>query len=323
MATGGSPLLDWTEGGRANPWYMSRMTRRGLILFAAMCVIWGIPYLLIRVAVGELSPATLVFLRTGVGALILMPVVIARGGLRGIGARWVPLVAFAAAEIGIPWLMLFTAEQKLSSSLAGLLISAVPLVATLIAPLFGNRDWIGATGVAGLVVGMVGVAAIVGFDLRASAPIALMEIGVVVIGYAVGPAILSRHLTGVPSVSVIGISLTLCALAYAPAAIVQWPHAVPSVSVLASVATLAVVCTAVAFLLFFALIAEIGPVRSTVITYINPAVAAVLGVTVLRESFTFGMALGFVLVIAGSVLATRRRSTPALATERVAEPTDV
>jgi len=323
LATGGSPLLDWTEGGRANPWYMSRMTRRGLILFAAMCVIWGIPYLLIRVAVGELSPATLVFLRTGVGALILMPVVIARGGLRGIGARWVPLVAFAAAEIGIPWLMLFTAEQKLSSSLAGLLISAVPLVATLIAPLFGNRDWIGATGVAGLVVGMVGVAAIVGFDLRASAPIALMEIGVVVIGYAVGPAILSRHLTGVPSVSVIGISLTLCALAYAPAAIVQWPHAVPSVSVLASVATLAVACTALAFLLFFALIAEIGPVRSTVITYINPAVAAVLGVTVLRESFTFGMALGFVLVIAGSVLATRRRSTPATATERTAEPTSV
>ncbi|HUY73105.1 MAG TPA: DMT family transporter [Candidatus Dormibacteraeota bacterium] len=299
------------------------MTRRGLFLFAAMCVIWGIPYLLIRIAVDELSPAMLVFLRTGVGALILMPVVIARGGLRGIGARWVPLVAFAAAEVGIPWLMLATAEQKLPSSLAGLLISAVPLVATVIAPLFGNRDWIGATGVVGLLVGMAGVAAIVGFDLRASAPLALVEMGVVAIGYAVGPAILSRYLTGMPSVSVIGISLTLCALVYAPAAIVQWPHAVPSVSVLASVATLAVVCTAIAFLLFFALIAEIGPVRATVITYINPAVAAALGVTVLRESFTFGMALGFVLVIAGSVLATRRRPRPASAPERTAEPTSV
>lgn len=288
-----------------------------------MCVIWGIPYLLIRVAVGELSPATLVFLRTGVAALILMPVVIARGGLRGIGARWLPLVAFGAVEIGIPWLLLASAEQKISSSLAGLLISAVPLVATLIAPLFGNRDWIGATGVVGLLVGMAGVAAIVGFDLRASAPIALVEMGLVAISYAVGPAILSRYLSGVPSVSVIGISLTLCALAYAPVALAQWPHAVPSVPVLASVATLAVVCTAVAFLLFFALIAEVGPVRATVITYVNPAVAALLGVAVLRESFTFGMGFGFVLVIAGSVLATRRRPPPAVAPERLAEPTPV
>lgn len=288
-----------------------------------MCVIWGVPYLLIRVAVGELSPAMLVFVRTGVGALILMPVVIARGGVRGLGAKWVPLVAFAAVEVGIPWLLLATAEQKISSSLAGLLISAVPLVATLIAPLFGNRDWIGPTGVVGLLIGMAGVAAIVGFDLRASAPLALVEIGVVVVGYAVGPAILSRYLTGVPSVSVIGISLTLCALAYAPAAIVQWPHAMPSVPVLASVAALAVVCTAIAFLLFFALIAEIGPVRATVFTYINPAVAAVLGVAVLREHFTVGMALGFVLVIAGSVLATRRRSTPVSGPERTAEPSSV
>lgn len=299
------------------------MTRRGLLLFAAMCVIWGTPYLLIRVAVGELSPAALVFFRTAVAALILMPVVIARGGLRGIGARWFPLVAFAAVEIGIPWLLLASAEQKISSSLAGLLISAVPLVATLIAPLFGNRDWIGGTGVVGLLVGMAGVAAIVGFDLRASAPIALVEMGLVAISYAVGPAILSRFLTGMPSVSVIGISLTLCALAYAPVAIFQWPHAVPSVPVLASIATLAVVCTAVAFLLFFALIAEVGPVRSTVITYVNPAVAAVLGVTVLRESFTLGMGLGFVLVIAGSVLATRRRDTSRPAPERLVEPTSV
>jgi drug/metabolite transporter (DMT)-like permease len=298
------------------------MTRRGLLLFAAMCVIWGIPYLLIRVAVGELSPATLVFLRTGVAALILMPIVIARGGLRGIGRRWVPMIAFAAVEIGVPWLLLASAEQKISSSLAGLLISAVPLVATLIAPLFGNRDWIGPSGVVGLLVGMAGVAAIVGFDLRASAPVALVEMALVAISYAVGPAILSRYLTGVPSVSVIGISLTLCALAYSPVALVQWPHALPSMSVLASVAGLAVVCTAIAFLLFFALIAEIGPVRATVITYVNPAVAALLGVTVLRESFTFGMGIGFVLVIAGSVLATRRpaRAAPP---DRLAEPTSV
>jgi drug/metabolite transporter (DMT)-like permease len=288
------------------------VTRRGLLLFALMCVIWGIPYLLIRVSVSELSPATLVFIRTGVAALILMPIVLARNGLQGIGKWWLPLVAFAAVEIGVPWLLLSSAEQHITSSLAGLLVSAVPLLGVIAAPMFGNRDRIGRIGVAGLLIGLVGVGAIVGFDLHASDATALIEIFLVAVGYAVGPAILSRFLKDVPSVSVIGLSLSLCALAYAPVAIAQWPHTVPTPNVLASVAVLALLCTAFAFLLFFALIAEVGPVRATVITYFNPAVAALLGVVVLNENFTVGMGIGFALVLAGSILATRRpRSTVA------------
>ena len=298
------------------------MTRRGLLLFAAMCVIWGIPYLFIRIAVGELSPATLVFVRTGVAALILGPLVLARGGLRPIGSRWIPLLVFAAVEIAGPWFFLSSAEQHITSALAGLLISAVPLVGVVIALALGVREQMGAASIAGLVLGLVGVALIVGFDLRFSSPIALLEMALVVIGYALGPAILSRFLTGIPSVTVIGVSLAICAVAYAPFAAVQWPHHVPSLAVLGSVAVLAVVCTAIAFLLFFELIAEIGPVRSTVITYINPAVAAILGVGVLRESLTLGMGLGFVLVLAGSTLATRRRApseAPRMAPEAQAQ----
>ena len=295
------------------------VTRRGLLLFVSMCVIWGIPYLLIRVAVGELSPATLVFLRTGVAALILMPIVLIRGGFGEIRRWWLPMVAFAAVEIGLPWFLLSSAEQRITSSLAGLLISGVPLVGTIIAPLFGNRDWIGRTGLIGLLIGLVGVGAIVGFDLRASDPLALVEIALVAVGYAIGPAILSKYLKGVPSVTVTGLSLTLCALAYAPLAIVQWPHTMPSVNVIGSVAVLAILCTALAFLLFFALIAEVGPVRATVITYFNPAVAALLGVVVLHENFTFGMAVGFALVLVGSTLATRKRSS-ARSPAPIAEP---
>jgi drug/metabolite transporter (DMT)-like permease len=283
------------------------MTRRGILLFASMCVIWGIPYLLIRVAVGEISPVMLVFARTGIGALILMPIVLARGGLRGIGRKWVPLLAFAAVEIGVPWFCLSSAEQHISSSLAGLLVSSVPLVGIVVAPLFGNREGIGPVGIGGLALGLVGVAAIVGLDLHASDVTALVEMALVAVGYAVGPAVLKRYLTGVPSVSVIGISLAACAVAYAPLAAAQWPHAMPGAGVLASVGVLAVVCTAIAFLLFFALIEEIGPVRATVITYINPAVAAFVGAAILHETFTVGMGVGFVLVLAGSVLATRRR----------------
>jgi len=299
------------------------MSRRGLLLFAAMCVIWGIPYLFIRVAVGELTPATLVFLRTGVAALILMPFVLRRGGLREIGGRWVPLVAFAAIEIAGPWFFLSSAEQHITSALAGLLVSAVPLVGVAVATALGNREHLELGSMTGLLIGIAGVALIVGFDLRASGSVALIQMALVVIGYAVAPAILARYLTGVPSVTVIGVSLSLCALGYAPAAALQWPHSMPSLAVIGSVAVLAVVCTAIAFLLFFRLIAEIGPVRATVITYINPAVAAILGVAVLRENLTLGMLFGFVLVLAGSVLATRRR-VPAAASRGApeAQPAD-
>jgi len=288
------------------------VSRRGLLLFAAMCVIWGIPYLFIRIAVGELSPPTLVFFRTGLAALILLPFALSRNGLRAAAARWLPLLAFAAAEIAAPWLLLSSAEQHISSALAGLLISAVPLVGVVIATAMGNREHLGLATLGGLVVGLAGVVLIVGSDLRASGPVALLEMAGVVVGYALGPAILARYLTKVPAVTVNGLALAICCIAYAPIAALHWPAAVPSLPVIGSIAVLSIVCTALAFLLFFALIAEIGPVRATVITYVNPAVAALLGVAVLRESFTVGMALGFGLVLAGSVLSTRRR--------QVAEP---
>jgi len=282
------------------------VTRRGLLLFLAMCFIWGIPYLFIRIAVGEIQPIVLVFLRTSIGALVLLPIALNRGGLRDLLGKWRVLILFAVVEVGIPWLSLSSAEQHLSSSLTGLLISAVPLVATVLSPLLGNRDRMGALNVAGLLIGIVGVGAIVGFDLQATTLLALMEIGLVVVGYALGPAIAARYLSSLPSVSVTTGSLALCAIGYAPFAFLNWPQAVPSGGVIFAVAVLAIVCTALAFLLFFALISEIGPVRATVITYINPAVAAVAGVLVLHENFTLGMAAGFVLVLVGSTLATRR-----------------
>jgi len=284
------------------------MTRRGLVLFVAMSLIWGIPYLFIRIAVSELTPGTLVFMRTAIAALVLMPLAVRRGGFRDLFDKWRPLVMFALIEIGIPWLSISTAEQEISSSLAGLLISAVPLVGVMIAPLFGNREKIGPFNLVGLVLGLVGVAAIVGLDLRATGLLPLVEVAVVVVCYATGPAILSRYLSGLPAVSVNAAALALCALLYAPLAASQWPRTIPSIGVLGSVAVLALVCSALGFLIFFALIAEIGPVRATVITYINPAVAAVAGIVVLHENFTVGMGVGFVLVLAGSTLATRRSS---------------
>jgi len=275
-----------------------------------MCVIWGIPYLMIRVAVRELAPVTLVFLRTGLAALLLVPLAARRDELRPLLARWRPLLAYTAIEVALPWVLLSRAETKLTSSLTGLLIAAVPLVGALIVTLSGDRERLGGRRWVGLLVGLGGVAAIVGLDLGDVNPVALVEIALVAVGYALGPIILSRYLNGLPPLGVVAASLALCAIAYAPLAAIDWPSRWPSAHVVESVIGLAFVCSALAFVVFFALIAEVGPVRATVITYVNPAVAAVLGVVLLSERLTAGMLLGFALVLLGCVLATGRSPEP-------------
>jgi drug/metabolite transporter (DMT)-like permease len=271
------------------------------LLFAAMCVIWGIPYLLIRVAVRDLSPAMLVFSRTTIAAAVLVPLAAARHELRPVLARWRPLLLFAAVEIAIPWLLLSSAERRVSSSFTGLMIAVVPLVGAVI-----TRERLGAWSFGGLALGFAGVAALVGLDLNGTSVLSLVEIAGVIVGYAVGPIVLSRSLSGLPALGVIAASLGVTTVVYLPFGVVDFPTSTPPAKVIASVIGLALVCTALAFILFFALIAEVGPVRATVITYVNPAVAAALGVGLLNERFTTGMGVGFALILVGSVLAARR-----------------
>ena len=286
------------------------MTRRGWALFAAMAIIWGIPYLLIKVAVGELTPVTLVFFRTALGALILLPVAAMTGGFRPLFRLWPWVLAYTVVEVSLPWFLLSDAERRLSSSLTGLLIAAVPLIGAVITWLTRD-DRLDVRRIGGLLLGLVGVAALVGLNVSFRDLGAVVEVGLVAIGYATGPIIVSRRLPSLPSMGVVAASLVLTAVAYAPLALPHLPARLPSVQVLLAVATLGVVCTALAFLLFFALIAEAGPVRATVITYFNPAVALLLGVVVLHEPFTVGAVVGFGLILLGSLFATGRVSLPA------------
>lgn len=279
------------------------MTRRGWALFAAMSVIWGVPYLLIRVAVRDLSPATLVFARTAPAALVLVPLAARRGDLGPLLARWRWIVAFTAVELGVPWLLLARAEQRVDSSTAGLLIAGVPLVAAIAYRRSGSHEPLTPRRLTGLLVGLAGVGVLLGVDVGRTDPWAVAELAVVVVGYALGPLIINRRLADLPSLGVVGVSMALCALAYLPWAVTHLPRRYPA-EVSASVAGLALVCSALAFVLFFALIAEIGPSRATVITYVNPAVAVLLGVAVLGEPLTVGLAVGFPLILLGSVLAT-------------------
>src|SRR5579871_6299807 len=199
----------------AGPSVRSRpVTRRGALLFASMCVIWGLPYVLIKVAVRHLEPATLVFARTAIGSLVLVPIAAARRELQPVWARWRWLVVYTVVELGIPWVLLSTAEQKLPSSLSGLLVAAVPLVGAVAVWLLGAHEALGATGVIGLLVGLAGVGALVGFDVKGGDAGSVGLVALVVVGYAVGPIVLDRKLGDLPSLGVVAASLVLCAAAY-------------------------------------------------------------------------------------------------------------
>ena len=275
-----------------------------------MGVIWGIPYLLIKVAIRDLEPGVLVFARTLPATLLLLPIALRHGRWGPLVARWEWVLAYTVVEVALPWLLLGTAEEHVSSAFAGLLVAAVPLIGAVLVVIFGGDERLSTRRIVGLLVGFAGVAALLGLDVSSDDLASAAAILVVALCYATGPIIVTRRLADLPSLDVVTASLALTAIAYAPYALTHRPESV-SGKVIASVIILAVVCTAAAFLLFFELIAEVGPTRATVITYINPAVAVLLGVLLLDEPFTLGIAIGLPVVLLGSFLATVPSRAPA------------
>jgi drug/metabolite transporter (DMT)-like permease len=269
-------------------------------------VIWGIPYLLIKVADGGVSVSVLVFTRVFIGSLLLLPAAVRRGRLRSLLPCWPWVVALSVTEVIVPWLLLSAAERQLSSSLSGLLVAVVPILGVGVARLAGDRDRLTAIRWTGLAAGLGGVALLMRPAVAGGGTVPLLEAFGTAVCYAIGPVIAARKLAGTDDLSVTAASLGLASVIYAvPAALTVPPPAVPSPRVLGALAALAAICTALAFLLYLRLIAEAGPVRAEVVTYLNPAVAVALGVIVLGEPLTPLMVISFGLILAGSVLATR------------------
>jgi drug/metabolite transporter (DMT)-like permease len=283
------------------------MSRRGWFLFAAMCVLWGIPYLLIKVAVAEVSVSVLVFARTALGALVLLPLAARSGAVAVVRAHWRPLLVFAVIEIIGPWALLSDAERVLDSSLTGLLVAAVPIIAVVAGRLAGDRERLGPLRWTGLALGLGGVALLAAPHLDRGSGFAVGEVLLVAVGYAVGPIIAARRLGEVPNLLMTATCLGFAALVYLGPAVLTRPTAIPSPEVLLALAGLGLLCTAVAFVLFFELIGEVGPTRAVVFTYVNPAVAVAAGVLVLGEPLTLAVLAAFALILLGSVFATRRR----------------
>jgi drug/metabolite transporter (DMT)-like permease len=286
------------------------MTRRGLTLFIALSIIWGTPYLFIRIAVEYVEPSVMVALRVALAAVLLLPVALMRGQFRGIRPYLPWIGVFALVEITGPFLMLGYAETVLASSTTALLIAAVPIVAAVLARALGLDARLGGIRVIGLGIGISGVAVLVGLDIPGDQWWAVGAAAVTVIGYALGPMVISTKLADAPPLAVISLALAANAVVYAPIAWVQRPTQPVPASAWWSIAVLGVLATAIAFLIFFALVAEVGPSRMTVITFLNPAVAVLLGVMVLGEPVTLGLILGFPLVLLGSYLATRPDRNP-------------
>ncbi len=279
------------------------MSRRGWTLFLAMAVIWGIPYLLIRVAVRQLDPGVMVLLRTAPASVLLMPLVIAKRQIPVLvkNLRWI--IIFAVIEFGIPWYCMATAERHISSSLTSLLICCVPLFAVIAQRLRHTGEHISQRRYFGLGIGAVGVALLVGLDLRGGSITWIGLMMVVCFGYCVGPMILATKLSHVPGVVVVAGATAFVAICWIPWSVVHWPAHV-SGETWSCMAVLSVVCTATAFLVFFELVKEVGSSRSVVVTYFNTAIAVVLGVVGLHETLTAGIVFGFPLVLVGCIFAT-------------------
>lgn len=285
------------------------MSTRGWMLFAAMSVIWGVPYLMIKVAVeGGISVPFLVFSRMAIGAALLVPIALLRGGLWTlIRAHHKPIIAFSLLEMIAPWWLLTHAEHDISSGMAGLLIAASPAVAVLVAKLVGDPDRLTAGRICGLALGFAGVLLLAMPELRGGSPRAVAEMAVITLLYATAPRIISGPLAAAPTLPMTAACLAFGAILNAVPAWLTRPTTVPDGPVMVSIVSLGLICTAAAFLVFFALIREVGPSRALVFTYVNPAVAVAAGVFFLGEPFTVSIAAAFAMILIGSLLAAARQ----------------
>jgi drug/metabolite transporter (DMT)-like permease len=287
------------------------MSRRAWSAFAAVSVLWGIPYLFIKIADdGGMPPLVLAWGRVSLGAVVLLLVAWRAGTLHGLRERGRWLLAFAVLEIAIPFPLIALGETKVASSTAAIVIASVPLIITLLVLRFEPAERVTGRRLAGLLVGFAGVAALVGVDVSGNGG-ELLGVGAVLIaacGYASAPLILKRHLIDLDPTAVMAACLTIAAAILTPFAIVDWPSAAPSGGAFAAVAVLGFVCTALALVLMAILIGAAGPARASVITYINPVIALGLGIAFLGESPGAGSLIGLVLILIGSWISTRGSS---------------
>lgn len=283
------------------------MTRKGWLLFIAMSAIWGIPYLFIKIAVHELDPVVVVFARVGIAAVVLFPVAVYQGVLRQLRKRWLTVAALACIQIAGPFLLISFGELHITSSLTSLLIAADPLLVVLFALRFDTSERVSGWRLLGLLIGIGGVVTLLGLDAGGDTQRLLGATLVLLAaaGYAISALLIKRPaIASLPSLGVVTVECITATIVLAPLAVTRLPREIPDLEVIVSLLVLGLICTALAYILFFALVAEVGASRGSVITYVNPAVSVLLGVTLLAEPLNAAIIIGFLLIIIGCWLST-------------------
>jgi drug/metabolite transporter (DMT)-like permease len=283
------------------------MRWRVWLTFAALGVIWGVPYFFIRIAVQDVPPLVVAWGRITLAALILLPIAWRRGALGALRGHWAAVGIFALVEFVVPFSVIAAGERWIGSAITGILIAGVPLTVVILARFFGVHEALGRRRFLGLVIGFIGVATLVGFGpvsgVQGWAGVGCMLLATV--GYAAGPLIIQRHLSGMDSLGPVAASLTIASLVLLVPALLTFPSRLPSAASLSSIVVLGVLCTAIAMLLMFYLVAHAGAARASIITYINPLVATLLGAGFLHERLGAIGFIAFAIILAGSWLATR------------------
>ena len=284
------------------------MTRKSWIQFGIVGFLWGIPYLLMKVAVADIPPPLIVAGRTLIGAAILIPIAIKKNTFKDAirGIKYV--IPYAVLEMVGPWILITSAEKEISSGLAGLLVATVPFFASIFSSLRGDHSVWQPKRIFGLVVGFVGIVALVGIEsiTGTSNPKAIAMVILAAIMYAYAVLMVTTNLPGVDGIAINGVAMGLTCLFYTPIAIATWPSNPVSTQAITALVALGVLSTAIAFMLFFIVIVEIGVARGSLTTYVNTAVAVVLGILILNEPITLGIIVGLPMVLLGSYLASRK-----------------
>lgn len=291
------------------------MTPRGFLLFATNSLIWGIPFWLTKILLTEFHPSTIVFLRAAIAAVLLAPVTWRSGALQGALSQWRWVLVFALAQIAIPWWLTGTAQKHLSSSFTGLLMTAIPVIGLFYAFANRERSAFSLRGSLGLSIAGVGVAILIGLDTfheRLDFPSVFLVL-LATAGFAYAPRVVTQHLQGVPSLGAVALTFLITAAIWVLPGINSWPKQALSPSVVVSTLVMGVVCTALAFWIFFELIKEVGSTKATYLAFTNPMVAVLVGIIFAKEPLTVGIIFSFPLIVLGTYLAISARariSTP-------------
>lgn len=291
------------------------MSRKGWALFALVGVLWGVPYLFMKVAVDELATPVIVFARLFIGAVVLIPLALSQKAIRSALHFWPYIALYAILEMVIPWSLITNAQKDLSSGVVALLVATVPIWATLFAHHTGDSTAAHRTRIFGIAIGLVGIAFLVGFEtLNDVGNIrALVQVLIASVSYAYAVNMITRKAPGVSGIAINGLAMLLSTVIFAPFALTHLPTETPSSNAVLATIGLGVICTAFAFWVFFIVLDEIGAARASLVVYPNTAVAVILGIFFLDEKITLAIGIGLPLVLIGSYFASRKPATPVIA----------